>query len=91
MTELWLYVETESEYAREHTHILESQMEKVMKLTASLPPNSKMRKKLSDTIVTTMWNTLQHPPQSYYGDNYQYRTADGSNNVGFYPNLQRPS
>ena len=58
------------------------QMEKVMKLTASLPPNSKMRKKLSDIIIQTMWSTLQHPPQSYYGDEYQYRTADGSYNVG---------
>ncbi|KAL9120964.1 MAG: hypothetical protein Q9187_002483, partial [Circinaria calcarea] len=62
-------------------------MEKVMKLTASLPPNSKMRKKLSDTIIKTMWGTLQHPPQSYYGDDYQYRTADGSNNNVMIPQL----
>ncbi len=28
-----------------------------------------------------MWGSLQHPPQSYYGDEFQYRQADGSNNV----------
>ena len=58
-----------------------------MKLTASLPPNSKMRKKLSNTIIATMWGYLQHPPQSYYGDEFQYRQADGSLNVVSFPLL----
>ena len=52
-----------------------------MVLTASLPPNSKMREKLSQTLVGTLWDSLQHPPLSYYGDIHQYRTADGSYNV----------
>ncbi len=54
-----------------------------MKLTASLPPNSAMRKKLSNTLIRTMWGSLQHPPQSYYSDQFQYRTADGSYNVRY--------
>ena len=56
-------------------------MERIIVLTASLPPNSKMRAKLSQTLVGTLWDSLQHPPLSYYGDKHQYRTADGSYNV----------
>ena len=58
-----------------------SQMERVIALTASLPPNSRMRQKLSQALVGTLWESLQHPPLSYYGDTHQYRTADGSYNV----------
>lgn len=57
------------------------QMERIIALTASLPQNSKMREKLSQTLVGTLWESLQHPPLSYYGDLHQYRTADGSYNV----------
>lgn len=57
-------------------------MERIIVLTASLPPNSKVREKLSQQLVGTLWDSLQHPPLSYYGDTHQYRTADGSYNVG---------
>ena len=56
-------------------------MERIIALTASLPHNSKMREKLTQTLVGTLWESLQHPPLSYYGDQHQYRTADGSYNV----------
>ena len=56
-------------------------MERIIALTASLPPNSKMRDKLSQQLVGTLWDSLQHPPVSYFGEQYQYRTADGSYNV----------
>lgn len=56
-------------------------MERIIALTASLPQSSKMRAKLSQTLVGSLWETLQHPPHSYYGEEHQYRTADGSNNV----------
>ena len=57
------------------------QMERLIALTASLPHNSKMRDKLTQKLVGTLWDSLQHPPLSYYGEQYQYRTADGSYNV----------
>ena len=56
-------------------------MERVIALTASLPETSKTRAKLSDTIIDGLWDSLQHPPLSYLGDKFQYRTADGSYNV----------
>ena len=62
-------------------------MERLIALTAALPQNSKMREKLSQTLVGTLWETLQHPPMSYYGEQHQYRTADGSYNV--YLSLER--
>ena len=36
---------------------------------------------MTQTLVGTLWDSLQHPPLSYFGDQYQYRTADGSYNV----------
>lgn len=60
-------------------------MERVIALVASLPESSKMRGKLSRKLVEGLWNSLQHPPTSYYGKQFQYRTADGSNNVTLRP------
>lgn len=56
-------------------------MEKLIAITASLPETSATRHKLSCTIVDTLWDSLQHPPLSYHGDKFQYRTPDGSYNV----------
>ncbi len=33
--------------------------------------------------IDELWNSLQHPPMSYLGDNFTYRQADGSNNVSW--------
>jgi len=56
-------------------------MEKVIALLASLPETSAMRKKLSKKLVEGLFNSLQHPPTSYYGEQFQFRTFDGSFNV----------
>ena len=56
-------------------------MERLIGLVASLPQNSANRKKLTSTIIDTLWDSLQHPPLSYVGDKFQYRQADGSYNV----------
>ena len=58
-----------------------SQMEKLIAITASLPPTSKNRQKLTNTIIDGLWDSLQHPPLSYFGAKFQYRTPDGSYNV----------
>ncbi|KAH9213934.1 heme peroxidase [Leptodontidium sp. 2 PMI_412] len=62
-------------------------MEKLIAITALLPPNSKSRKRLSHTIVRTLWDSLDHPPRSYLGEKFQYRMADGSYNNILVPHL----
>ncbi|EEP79774.1 hypothetical protein UREG_04620 [Uncinocarpus reesii 1704] len=56
-------------------------IEHIIQLAASLPNGSKLRDTLSDQFIKTLWNNLEHPPLSYLGDEYKYRTADGSNNL----------
>lgn len=48
----------------------------------SLPNGSTIRNDLSGSFINTLWTTLQHPPISYLGNEFRFRTADGSNNVG---------
>ncbi|KIV87049.1 hypothetical protein PV11_02620 [Exophiala sideris] len=63
------------------------QMEKVLQLAASLPPNTVALDELTDQFIKLLWDNLEHPPLSYQGDDYKYRTADGSNNNILYPHL----
>lgn len=56
-------------------------MERIIKLATSLPDGSEARTKLTGNLIKGLWDSLQHPPLSYLGDDYMYRTADGSNNV----------
>ncbi|KAI5306174.1 hypothetical protein KEM56_001984 [Ascosphaera pollenicola] len=62
-------------------------MEKIMAIAASLPRHSKARKKLTGVLIDTLWKSLQHPPLSYLGNKYQYRTPDGSYNNPHNPDL----
>ena len=64
-----------------------SQMERIIKLAASLPDGSETRNAITGILVKGLWDSLQHPPLSYLGDEYVYRTADGSNNVSFKFNI----
>ncbi|MCJ1398075.1 hypothetical protein MMC11_001272 [Xylographa trunciseda] len=57
------------------------------RLVSSLPPKSKTRVDLTNSFIDELWNSLQHPPQSYLGDKYQYRQADGSYNNMMFPQL----
>jgi hypothetical protein len=63
------------------THI--DQIENIIQGTVSLPNTSALRDKITDTFISTLWDNLQHPPLSYLGDQFKYRTADGSYNVCF--------
>jgi hypothetical protein len=56
-------------------------IEKIVDIAASLPNGSHLRDDLSAKFVKTLWNRLEHPPISYIGDQFKYRSADGSNNV----------
>jgi hypothetical protein len=57
------------------------QMERFIQLATSLPDGSETQTKLTGTLIKGLWDSLQHPPFSYLGDENEYRTADGSNNV----------
>ena len=62
-------------------------MEKILQLAASLPAQSKALGDLTGQFIKILWENLEHPPLSYEGDEYKYRTADGSNNNIMYPHL----
>ena len=56
-------------------------MERVIALVADLPHQSKLREELTNTFLNELWHSLEHPPLLYVGDEFQFRSADGSNNV----------
>jgi linoleate 10R-lipoxygenase len=56
------------------------QIERVVKLITLLPKGDSQAKLIAP-IIQLGWNSLCHPPLSYLGDDFEYRTADGSNNV----------
>lgn len=62
-------------------------MEGLIRTAAALPDNSKIRDTVTHSFLTQLWNDLEHPPQSYLGAKYQYRSADGSNNSLVHPQL----
>ena len=66
-------------------------MERVIALVADLPHQSKLREELTNTFLNELWHSLEHPPLLYVGNEYSYRTADGSNNVSYIPPGGRPS
>ncbi|KAK1240176.1 hypothetical protein MKX08_007618 [Trichoderma sp. CBMAI-0020] len=62
-------------------------VEDIIQVAASLPNGSMLRGDLNARFIGTLWRNLQHPPISYLGDEFRYRTADGSNNNITYPKL----
>lgn len=62
-------------------------MEEIMQLIAALPDRSANRVELTSILLDQLWNSLQHPPMSYLGDDFRYRSADGSRNSYIFPML----
>ena len=58
-----------------------------MQLAGSFPPNSETLDDLSGELIKVLWENLLHPPLSHQGDDYKYRTANGSNNNIMYPHM----
>lgn len=56
-------------------------MERVIQLVSGLPYHSRKRTELTDKFLNELWYSLEHPPTIYVGDEFKYRTADGSFNV----------
>jgi hypothetical protein len=55
-------------------------MEGLIRTAAALPDGSKTRDAVTGRFLEQLWNDLEHPPKSYLGAKFQYRSADGSNN-----------
>ncbi|PSN61193.1 heme peroxidase [Corynespora cassiicola Philippines] len=62
-------------------------MEGLIRTAAKLPDDSRNRETLTNQFLTQLWNDLEHPPQSYLGRQFQYRSADGSFNSLKHPQL----
>lgn len=61
-------------------------MESMIAVAAKLPDGF-MQEKITNTLVTTLWNDLEHPPQTLMGEDYEFRQPDGSNNSYKYPDI----
>ncbi|KAG9026836.1 hypothetical protein FRB95_008385 [Tulasnella sp. JGI-2019a] len=62
-------------------------LEKLFTLVARLPPDSAIQAKMENVMVEYLWYDLPHPPATYLGKKYAYRTADGSFNNVHTPDL----
>jgi hypothetical protein len=62
-------------------------MEGMIRTAAALPEGSKNRDTLTHQFLKQLYNDLPHPPQSYLGAKYQFRSADGSFNSLVHPQL----
>ncbi|KAI6379818.1 hypothetical protein MCOR25_001951 [Pyricularia grisea] len=61
-------------------------LERLIQLLSKLPPTSTNGKKVTDGLITGLWESLDHPPVSSLGEKYRFREADGSNN-----NIHKPT
>lgn len=50
-------------------------------------PGGELQNKLNDAAMTTLYKTLPHPPATYIGPQYAFRSADGSGNNPLFPEL----
>lgn len=56
-------------------------MERTIQLVSMMPAKSKRQETLTNSFIDQLWNSLDHPPLLYMGDEFKYRQPDGSNNV----------
>ncbi|RDA87814.1 hypothetical protein CP532_2958 [Ophiocordyceps camponoti-leonardi (nom. inval.)] len=62
-------------------------MERTIQMVATMPDHSARQEVLTNMFITKLWNSLDHPPLLYLGDEYRYRQPDGSNNNPMMPML----
>src|SRR5690349_20429895 len=48
----------------------------LMGILTALPRTSKARTALTNKLIDTLWNNLQHPPLSYVGGDVKYEVAN---------------
>ena len=78
---------TASPPSLDHTNHFRQLLENTIKWAASYPAESPTRGLLTNAMLGNLWDNLKHPPLSYMGDAWRYRTADGSHNNILYPEL----
>ncbi|KAG9049801.1 hypothetical protein FS837_009101 [Tulasnella sp. UAMH 9824] len=62
-------------------------LEYVLVFLSRLPSNSPFSKTLSDKVITLLYNDLPHPPAALVGSKYRFRSADGSGNNVYKPDM----
>ncbi|KAG8893888.1 hypothetical protein FRC01_013287, partial [Tulasnella sp. 417] len=62
-------------------------LEYVLVFLSRLPSNSRFSKNISDKVITLLYNDLPHPPSALVGSKYRYRSADGSGNNVYKPDI----
>lgn len=60
-------------------------MERTIQIVASLPDHSKTQEVLTNSFIDKLWNSLEHPPLIYVGQESKYRRPDGWGNVSGLP------
>jgi hypothetical protein len=54
-------------------------MEYLIQIAAKIPDDV-VSNKITDTMITTLWQDLSHPPETLMGGDFEFRQPDGSNN-----------
>ncbi|KYK60784.1 heme peroxidase [Drechmeria coniospora] len=62
-------------------------MERTIQMVATMPNHSARQEVLTNLFIDKLWNSLDHPPLLYHGDQFRYRQPDGSNNNPLMPKL----
>lgn len=65
-------------------------LERIIKVEADLTkhdPRNPLGQLLGTELLSKLWGDLQHPPKTYLGRQFQYRSADGSNNNLLFPQI----
>jgi hypothetical protein len=53
-----------------------------LSLLAQLDPRTDVSRKLNNSVINSLYNTVPHPPATYLGPQYSFRQADGgANNI----------
>ncbi|KAK0469345.1 linoleate diol synthase [Desarmillaria tabescens] len=61
-------------------------LEHILAFLARLPSGS-VSQSLQNKVIVLLYNDLTHPPATYIGNKYKFRTADGSNNNILSPDM----
>lgn len=61
-------------------------MESLVAVAAKMPA-AKLQKTITNQFITTLWDDLEHPPQTLLSDKYLFRQPDGSHNNYKYPDI----
>lgn len=54
-------------------------MEYIIQVAAKIPDDF-VSQKITDHLITTLWEDLSHPPETLMGDEFEFRQPDGRNN-----------